>query len=109
MTREGRLRQGIAYVLGHVEEQPEGAVAADWTAYFLNDGGLVAHGVKCFHFQAQGLRTPEAVRAIAAWDAAVRLDEGWPKAAALAAATRDLLLEEDRHQARRRARREHAR
>ncbi|MFJ7205917.1 hypothetical protein ACIQWR_20565 [Streptomyces sp. NPDC098789] len=104
MTREERLHKGIEDVLSHVEEQPDKALTAVWIAYFLNEGGLVAHGVKCFHFQAQGRRTPEAVRAIAAWDTAVRLSAGWAQVAALARATRDLLLEEEQHQARRRAR-----
>ncbi|MFJ7202290.1 hypothetical protein ACIQWR_01955 [Streptomyces sp. NPDC098789] len=104
MNREARLVQGIAYVLAHAEQQPDGAVAADWAAYLADEGDLAAHGVKCFHFQARGRRTPAAEQAIAAWDTAIRLADGWPKAVALAAAIRDLLSEEDRHQARRRAR-----
>ncbi|MFJ7206309.1 hypothetical protein ACIQWR_22585 [Streptomyces sp. NPDC098789] len=109
MNREKRLRRGVEYVVAHAGLQPEDAVSTDWIAYFLDEGGLVAHGVKCFHFQAGGRRTPEAVGAIAAWDTAVRLGEGWPKVVALARAARDLLLEEEQHQARRRARQERAR
>lgn len=104
VSREARLAQEAAYVLAHAETPPDSTITADWIAYLTNGGGLVAHGVRCFHFQAEGRRTPAAEQALAEWDTAVRLPGGWPKAVALAEAVRDLLDEEDRHQARRRAR-----
>ncbi|WP_330331868.1 hypothetical protein OHS33_20535 [Streptomyces sp. NBC_00536] len=108
MSRESRLAQEAAYVLAHAEHPPDSAVTAQWLAYLSDGGSLVAHGVRCFHFQAEGRRTMEAAAALAAWHIAVRLPDGWPKAVALAEAIRALLAEEDRHQARRRARREQA-
>ncbi|WP_330332566.1 hypothetical protein OHS33_24560 [Streptomyces sp. NBC_00536] len=80
-------------------------------AYLSDGGSLVAHGVRCFHFQAQGRRTPAAVQALAAWDTAVRLapEDHWPKSVALARAIDALLREEDEHQARRRQRQAPAR
>ncbi|MFI5981503.1 hypothetical protein ACIBEA_11570 [Streptomyces sp. NPDC051555] len=104
MSRESRLAEQAAYVLAHAEQPPDGAVTAQWLAYLGDGGSLVAHGVRCFHFQAEGRRTLEAAAALAAWHIAVRLPDGWPKAVALAEAIRDLLAEEDQHQARRRAR-----
>ncbi|MER5727466.1 hypothetical protein ABT084_03740 [Streptomyces sp. NPDC002138] len=103
MSRESRLAQEAAYVLAHAEQPPDSAVTAGWIAYLSDGGGLVAHGVRCFHFQAEGRRTLAAAAALAAWHIAVRLPDGWPKAVALAEAVRDLLAEEDQHQARRRA------
>ncbi|WP_330332022.1 hypothetical protein OHS33_21455 [Streptomyces sp. NBC_00536] len=104
MSRESRLAQEAGYVLAHAEHPPGGAVTAEWLAYLSDGGSLVAHGVRCFHFQAEGRRTMEAAAALAAWHISVRLPDGWPKAIALAEAIHSLLAEEDRHQARRRAR-----
>ncbi|MFJ7204264.1 hypothetical protein ACIQWR_12110 [Streptomyces sp. NPDC098789] len=111
MTREARLAAAIDYVLAHPEEQPADAVPADWVTYLLDEGGLTKHGVLCFHFQAEGRRTPAAEEGLAAWAAARDLDPAapWPKAVALARALRLLLAEEEAHQARRRARQEQAR
>ncbi|MDJ0386217.1 hypothetical protein [Streptomyces sp. G-G2] len=44
----------MAYVVPQAGRPPTGAAAVSWAAYFADVGGLVAHGVRGFHFQAGG-------------------------------------------------------
>ncbi|MFJ7208314.1 hypothetical protein ACIQWR_32895 [Streptomyces sp. NPDC098789] len=106
---EQRLATDAARVLATVTPPAE-AVAVGWVDHLTDRGGLLAHGVRCFHFQARGRRAPSADEALANWDAVVALDPTrspaghWGKALSLARVIRDLQREEDEHQARRRAR-----
>ncbi|MDJ0384766.1 helix-turn-helix transcriptional regulator [Streptomyces sp. G-G2] len=106
---EQRLATDAAPVLATVNPPGE-AVAAEWVAHLTDRGDLLAHGVRCFHFQERGRRTASADEALANWDAVVGLAPAapasghWGKAVSLAQVIRDLQREEDEHQARRRAR-----